>query len=61
MSVTIEVKFVCVYTAMHPVVVLYVNDEKIHQFKTNDPEIKQNSLILGNISKDFTIDGVKNN
>ena len=46
---------------MHPVVLLYVNGEKMHQFKTNDPEIKQNSLILRNISKDFTIDSVKNN
>ena len=40
---------------------LYVNGEKMQQFKANNSEIKRNSLCLRNISKDFTVDSLKKN
>ena len=33
---------------------------KIYQFKVKDSEIKDYTLCLGNISKDFTINNMKN-
>ena len=39
---------------------LYSNAVKIHQVKGKDSEIKLYFLCLGNISKDFTIDNLKN-
>ena len=38
---------------------LFVNATKIYQFKAKDSEIKDYTLCLGNISKDFTINNVK--
>ena len=38
---------------------LFVNATKIYQFKAKKSEIKQYSLCLGNISKDFTFDNIK--
>ena len=38
---------------------LFVNATKIYQFKAKDPEIKDYTLCLGNISKDFTINNMK--
>ena len=38
---------------------LFVNATKIYQFKTKDSEIKDYTLCLGNISKDFTINNMK--
>ena len=38
---------------------LFVNASKIYQFKAKDPEIKDYTLCLGNISKDFTINNMK--
>ena len=40
---------------------LFVNTTKIYQFKEKDPEIKDYTLCLGNISKDFMIDNMKTN
>ena len=37
---------------------LFVNATKIYQFKEKDSEIKNYTLCLGNISKDFTIDNL---
>ena len=34
---------------------LFVNATKIYQFKAKDSDIKDYSLCLGNISKDFTL------
>ena len=34
---------------------LFVNPTKIYQFKAKDSKIKSYALILGNISKDFTV------
>ena len=39
---------------------LYANIVKFHQFKAKDSEIKPQQLYLGNISKDFTVDDIKN-
>ena len=39
---------------------LFVNATKIYQFKARDFEIKDYTLCLGNISKDFTINNLKN-
>ena len=39
--------------------VLFVNATKIYQFKAKTSEIKDYALCLGNISKDFTINNVK--
>ena len=39
---------------------LFVNDTKIYQIKAKDSETKYYTLCLGNISKDFTIDNMKN-
>ena len=39
---------------------LFVNATKIYQFKAKDSEIKRYPLCLGNISKDFSIDNMKN-
>ena len=39
---------------------LFVNTTKIYQFKAKDSEIKPYPLCLGNISKDFKIDNMKN-
>ena len=38
----------------------YTNGVKIYQFKAKDSEIKPYPLCLGNISKDFTVDNMKN-
>ena len=38
---------------------LFVNATKIYQFKAKDSEIKDYSLCLGNISKDFAINKIK--
>ena len=38
---------------------LFVNATKVYQFKTKDSEIKDYTLCLGNISKDFTINNMK--
>ena len=38
---------------------LFVNATNLYQFKAKDSEIKQNTLCLGNISNDFTLDNVK--
>ena len=38
---------------------LFVNATKIYQFKTKDSEIKDYTLCLSNISKDFTINNMK--
>ena len=37
---------------------LFVNATKIYQFKAKDSEIKDYTLCLGNISKDFTINNM---
>ena len=39
---------------------LFVNTTKIYQFKAKQSEIKDFTLCLGNISKDFTINMKKN-
>ena len=39
--------------------VLFVNAEKIYQFKAKDSEIKDHALRLGNISINLTIDNLK--
>ena len=38
---------------------MFVNATKIYQFKAKDSEIKDYSLRLGNISKDFAINKIK--
>ena len=38
---------------------LFVNDTKIYQFKVKDSEIKDYTLCVGNISKDFTVNNMK--
>ena len=38
---------------------LFVNATKIYQFKNKGSEIKDYTLCLGNISKDFTINSIK--
>ena len=38
---------------------LFVNPTEIYQFKAKDSEIKDYTLCLGNISKDFTINTLK--
>ena len=38
---------------------LFVNATKVCQFKAKDSEIKDYTLCLGNISKDFTITNMK--
>ena len=40
---------------------LFVNATKIYQFKAKDSGIKDYTLCLGNISKDFTINNMKKN
>ena len=39
---------------------LFVNATKIYQSKTKQSEIKDYTLCLGNISKDYTINNMKN-
>ena len=39
---------------------LLVNGTKIYKFKAKDSEIAASSLCLGNISKDWLIDNMKN-
>ena len=39
---------------------LFVNDTKIYQFKAKNTEIKDYTLCLVNISKDFTINNIEN-
>ena len=39
---------------------LFVNATKIYQFKAKDFKIKDYALCLGNISKDFAINNMKN-
>ena len=38
---------------------LFVNTTKVYQFKAKNSEIKDYSLCLGNVSKDFTINNMK--
>ena len=38
---------------------LFVNATKVYQFKAKNSEIKDYTLCLGNISKDFTINNMK--
>ena len=38
---------------------VYVNATKIYQFKAKDSQIKDRTICLGNISKDFTINNMK--
>ena len=38
---------------------LFVNTTEIYQFKENNSKIKDYTLCLGNISKDFTINNMK--
>ena len=38
---------------------LLVKGTKVYQFKSKNPEIKDNTLCLGNLSKDFTFDNMK--
>ena len=40
--------------------ILFVNATKIYQFKAKNSEIKDYALCLGNTSKGFTIDNMKN-
>ena len=40
---------------------LFVNATKIYQFKAKDSEIKDYTLCLGNISKEFAINNIKKN
>ena len=39
---------------------LFANGTKIYQFKAKNSKIKDNTLCLGNISKDFTNNNMKN-
>ena len=39
---------------------LFVNDTEIIKFKAKDSEIKACTLCLGNISKDWSVDNMKN-
>lgn len=45
---------------MSAAVFLYANDVKIYQFKAKDSDINAYLLCLGNISKTFTVDIMKN-
>ena len=38
---------------------LFVNATKVYQFKAKNPEMKDYSLCLGNVSKVFTINNMK--
>ena len=38
---------------------LFVNGTEIHKFKSKDSKILANSLCLGNISKDWSVDNMK--
>ena len=38
---------------------LFVNATEMYEFKAKDSDIKPHPLLLGNISKDFTIDNMK--
>ena len=38
---------------------MFVNATKIYKFKAKDSEIKDYSLCLGNVSKDFAINKIK--
>ena len=40
---------------------LFVNATKIYQIRAKDSDIKNHTLFLGNISKDFTINNMKQN
>ena len=40
---------------------LFVNGKEIHRFKTKDSEIVATPLCLGNNSKDWSVDNMKNN
>ena len=40
-------------------IVIYCNGTEIHRFKSKDSEIFANSLCLGNISKDWSVDNMK--
>ena len=39
---------------------MFVNDTEIYQFKAKDSEIVPSPLCLGNISKDWSTDNIKN-
>ena len=39
---------------------LFFNGTEIHKFKAKDSEVVVNPLCLGNISKDFSVDNMKN-
>ena len=38
---------------------LFINGTEIHEFKSKDSEILANSLCLGNISKEWSVDNIK--
>ena len=40
---------------------LFVNGKEIHKFKAKDSEIVATPLCLGNISRDWSLDNMKNN
>ena len=40
---------------------LFVNAIKVYQLKADHSEVKDYALCLGNVSKDFAIDNMKNN
>ena len=40
---------------------LFVDITKIYQFKAKDSEIKNYTLCLGNIAKDFTVNNMEKN
>ena len=44
---------------MEQVVYLFVNGKEIHKFKAKNSEIVVNTLCLGNISKDWSVDNIK--
>ena len=44
---------------MEQVVYLFVNGKEIHKFKAKNSEIVVNTLCLGNISKEWSVDNIK--
>lgn len=54
---SIEIKFIWVYTTMRAIIFLYVNSIKTQTPKART--LKWYPLILGKISKDFTVDNIK--
>ena len=39
---------------------LFVNDTEIHKFKPKDSEVVATPLCLGNVSKNFSVNNIKN-